>query len=277
MSGDTPEKAERPVPHPFDYVTRDQIQDLWGIGYTIVKRSRHIDPFHVPPEMVPQGRSYQWWHLVQDKAHFAGQSGALDRGWATVPASRHDGYFMPFGHVGPIEVGGLGLFEKSKHEVDQEKAAQVAAARKQVEGWSKRAAAHGISGSINIEGQTELGKADSRTSIKIGDPVFDITQTEIINNKTKSIETTTRFPPDMLRHASEVLAERDRLYEDLIRAWSKGYGSLLTDQHREIIKKYEAALEEDPAILRGPTLNALLLPIAVETVRAKLKEGKTDE
>jgi hypothetical protein len=44
-----------------------------------------------------------------------------------------------------------------------------------------------------------------------------------------------------------------------------------------VCRKYDAALKEDPDILKGPTFNALLLPIAVENVRAKLKEGKIDE
>lgn len=269
MSGE--EKVERPVPHPLDYITRDQIQDLWSIGYTILKRARHIDPFHVPPEMIPQGRAYQWWHLVQDKDLFDRRGS----GWAPVPASRHDGYFMPFGHVGPIEVGGLGLFEKPKFEVDQERAAQVAAAHKQVDDWRNRTGAHGISGSVTIEGQTKLGKADSRTSIDIGDPVFDVTQSESINRKTKTINTTVAFPKDMLQYAHHVFLERDRLYAALQVKWENGGD--YTPWEVEAIRKYNEALDEDPGILKGPTLNALLLPIAVENVRAILKEGKTDE
>jgi hypothetical protein len=252
---------ERPAPHPFDYVTRDQIQDLWSIGYTIVKRSRHIDPFHVPPEMVPQGRSYQWWHLVHDKVHFTGSSGERDLGWAPVPASRHDGYFMPFGTVGAIEVGGLGLFEKSKFEVDQEKAAQVKAAHKLVSDWSKQVAEDGFSGGYMIGG---VG-----ADVGGGEKVFK-------NTAAKTVDTTVRFPPDMLRHAAEVFAERDRLYADLQARWEANSGGH-EPWHRQVLAQYHAALAEDPGILKGPTFNALLLPIAVENVRNKLKEGKTDE
>jgi len=259
MTGHTPDKAERPVPHPFDYVTRDQIQDLWGIGYTIVKRSRHPDPFNVPPEMIPQGRSYQWWHLVHDKFHFD-RNGDGSSGWAPVPASRHDGYFMPFGTVGAIEVGGLGLFEKSKFEVDQEKAAQVKAAQQQVADWAKKAAAGGISGSVSFGG----------VDMDVGDGVLPFTDA-----KAKTIETTVQFPPDMLRHAAEVFAERDALYTDLINAWNNCLP--MTAENEEVVRKYNEALAEDPHILKGPTVNALLLPIAVANVRAKLKEGKTDE
>src|ERR1700743_1103749 len=101
-----------------EVVHRDVIEDLWSAGYTILPRARHPDPFFVPPELVPQGRAYQWWHLVPDKVFFRREAGAEPSGWAPVPASRHDGYFMPAGHVGDIEVNGLGLFEKSQFEVD---------------------------------------------------------------------------------------------------------------------------------------------------------------
>jgi hypothetical protein len=256
MTGE--KKGERPAPHPFDYVTRDQIQDLWGIGYTIVRRSRHVDPFHVPPEMVPQGRSYQWWHLVHDKFHFY-RDGDGSSEWAPVPASRHDGYFMPFGTVGPIEVGGLGLFEKSKFEVDQEKASQVKAAHKQVSDWAAQAAEHGISGSVSFGGVgMEVGE---------GEKVFK-------NTAAKTIETMIRVPKDMVPHMMAVFEERDRLYSELEKAVASGFPS---QGQIHILSQYHAALEEDPDLPKGPTFNALLMPHAVENVRKKLKEGKTDE
>jgi hypothetical protein len=244
---------ERPTPHPFDYVTRDQVQDLWGIGYTIVKRSRNIDPFHVPAEMIPQGRAYQWWHLVQDKMHFTGSN------WAPVPASRHDGYFMPFGTVGSIEVGGLGLFEKSKHEVDAAKAAQVKAAHMQVSDWAAQAAKDGISGSVSFGGiGMEVGE---------GEKVFK-------NTAAKTIETMIRVPKDIIPHMMAVFEERDRLYAELEKAVSSGFPN---QGQIHILSQYHAALEEDPDLPKGPTFNALLMPHAVENVRTKLKEGKTDE
>ena len=107
-----------------DIIDRGIIEDLWGEGYTILPRRRHADPFHVPPEMVPQSRSYQWMHLIHDKQLFWAPAGCTNA-WAPVPASRHDGYFMPAGHVGDIEVNGLGLFEKPKFEVDAERQANT--------------------------------------------------------------------------------------------------------------------------------------------------------
>ena len=157
-----------------EIITQDQIQDLWGCGFTIVARQRGADPFYVPQEMVPQGRSYQWWHLVHDKFHFHRDGGSS--GWSPVPASRHDGWFMPFGHVGDIEVGGLGLFEKSKIEVDQERAAQVVAAHKPVADWIDKNAALGLTGEVRF----------GDVAMDVDDPPKDI----FASSKSKTIETT---------------------------------------------------------------------------------------
>lgn len=169
-----------------EVISRDIIDDLWGAGYTILPRRRHPDPFHVPPEMVPQGRSYQWWHLVHDKVHFYREDGSS--GWAPVPASRHDGYFMPAGHVGDIEVNGLGLFEKSKYEVDQEHAANTASAHQAVHDW-KQMYGSVFSGEVSVGGE--------RTAI----------------GETKTYENTTAIPIDMVPHIDRILAERDKLIE----------------------------------------------------------------
>ena len=113
-----------------ELISREVIDDLWGAGYTILPRTRHPDPFFVPPEMVPQGRSYQWMHLIHDRFHIGTAKDHSDGGgWAPVPSSRHDGYFMPAGFIGDIEVNGLGLFEKPKFEVDAERAANIQKAK----------------------------------------------------------------------------------------------------------------------------------------------------
>lgn len=231
-----------------DIVGRDVIDDLWGAGYTILPRNRHPDPFFVPPEMVPATRSYQWWHLVHDKFHFERLPGNSS-GWSPVPASRHDGYFMPAGHVGDIEVSGLGLFEKSKVEVDAERAANHTKAQQQVDDWAAKAAANGITGQFKVGGQTqEVGTVE--------------------RHETKTIETTVALPPDMFMHMPEVFAERDRMYADLVDRWNAGLA--LTAQQVAIRTEYEAQLKENPGSPLGPSLNALLLPYAIENVRKKL-------
>ncbi len=239
-----------------DVVDRDIIEDLWGAGYTILPRRRHADPFHVPPEMVPQGRFYQWWHLVHDKFHFERPTGATPSGWAPVPASRHDGYFMPAGHVGDIEVNGLGLFEKSKFEADQELHAN---AQKAIDAAdpAKFFAGKGFSGSVTVGRQDEGGFAATKTDINV-DP------------KTKTVNTTVFIPKDMLLHMDRVFAERDALYADLVEKWNAGVE--LNEDQDAIRKRYEEALEEDPETPKGPTLNALLLPTAIENVRKRITE-----
>ena len=237
-----------------DVVSRDIIEDLWGAGYTILPRRRHADPFHVPQEMVPQGRSYQWWHLVHDKFHFERPDGATPSGWAPVPASRHDGYFMPAGHVGDIEVNGLGLFEKSKFEVDQELQAER---QKAIDAayQTKFFAGKGFSGSVTVGHQNQAGFVATRMDI---------------DKKSKTINTTVAIPKDMLPHMSAVFEERDALYNDLVEKWNTG--KELSDQEKAICEKYEEALAEDPETLKGPTLNALLMPTAIENVRKRITE-----
>lgn len=229
-----------------EVVSRDVIEDLWGEGYTIVPRSRHPDPFYVSPEMIPPGKAYQWWHLVHDKVHFVGK-------WAAVDASRHDGYFMPAGHVGNIEVQGMGLFEKSKSAVDAHHAEVQARSHKLVADWAEKAAADGLSGGFSVGGVgSEVGTHDA-----------------VKDYSAKTIETRVKLPPEMFQYAGKIFEERDRLYLELQDAWDKG-GGTLTDRQDLVLRQYDAALKADPTILKGPTLNALLLPYAIQNVRERL-------
>jgi hypothetical protein len=236
-----------------EIITQDQIQDLWGCGFTIVARKRGPDPFHVPQEMVPQGRSYQWWHLVHDKFHFDRPKDATPSGWAAVPASRHDGYFMPFGHTGDIEVNGLGLFEKSKVEVDQERAKNVVAAHKQVEDWIDKNAGLGLSGGVRI----------GDVGIDVGDQDRDI----FASSKSKTLETTVKIPKDMVPYMAAIFTERDRLKDEAV------VNDVVVDMN--IAAKLDAAAElAGPDAARWPILHAILLPIAIENVRKTLRAGE---
>lgn len=241
-----------------EIITQDQIQDLWGCGFTIVARRRHPDPFHVPQDMVPQGRSYQWWHLVHDKCHFGGPSSA----WAPVPASRHDGYFMPFGHVGDIEVGGLGLFEKSKVGVDQERAQQVADAMKPMQDWANNVKSLGFEGGAAIfdGGGRVVEKYDDETRISTIMPLKTME-----NHRSKTIESTVKIPSDMAQHMAAIFAERGRLCSDLVMEDRRLRPSAVTE-------KFYAAVDADKSLPWWPTLHAILLPIAIENVRKSLKQ-----
>lgn len=231
-----------------DVVSREVIDDLWGSGFTVIRRGMlHPDLFNVPQQIVPFGRSYQWWHLVHDRFHFSS-------GWAPVPASRHDGLFMPAGHVGDIEVNGLGLFEKSKVEVDQEKAAQIEAAKAPLKQWGDALQDSGFTGGARV-----VDQGGNETTF--GDP------DTFKRDDAKAIETTVGVPADLLPHMVELFKERDRLEATVV----KRDRSL---KPGDIATKFYAAVEADPAAPWWPTLRAILLPIAVQNVRKTLRSGE---
>lgn len=241
-----------------EIIGRELIDDLWGCGYTILPRTRHPDPFHVPPEMVPSTRSYQWMHLVHDRALFLGGNGIHSLGWSPVPASRHDGYFMPAGHVGDIEVSGLGLFEKPKFEVEAERQANIQKSQDAADP-AKFFAGKGFSGSVTVGHQDDTGYVATKTDIDIQ-----------VDKKTKTINTTVAIPKDMLPHMAEIFAERDRLAASLADRWNSD--CVLTSSEDDIRKRYFEAIDADPDLPKGPTLNALVLPLAINNIRSRIKE-----
>jgi hypothetical protein len=226
-----------------EIVSREIIDDLWGAGYTILPRARHPDPFFVPPEMVPQGRSYQWWHLVHDKVHYERPLGHTLSGWAAVPASRHDGYFMPAGFIGDIEVNGLGLFEKSKWEVEADRAEQTAKAKQMVDDWAKSTGAL-------FEGEFKIG--GERTEI----------------GATKTIENATKIPRELTPYIAQIFEERDRLANDFVYSSDRR-------EVEEIERKYMKAMGESATDSKWPTLHAIILPYAIENIRKRIAEEAT--
>lgn len=95
-------------------------------GKPIWRRMRddNTDQFFIDPALIPDGWHYEWkresvygW---EDKQH---QVRLHLNGWTEVPASRHDGIFMPPGFEGPIRREGqvlmeipLALHEEAKRE-----------------------------------------------------------------------------------------------------------------------------------------------------------------
>lgn len=79
------------------------------------KRTSVGDIFHIPPELIPDGWSYQWAAvsvvgnteiLLDQNLMFA------ENGWRPVPSDRYPGRFMPEGHKGNIVRGGQMLMER---------------------------------------------------------------------------------------------------------------------------------------------------------------------
>lgn len=69
------------------------------------------DRFYVSPEMIPDGWSYQFI-AVSVTGQTQNTTTFLNDGWTPVPASRHDGMYMPKGTDGPIIMDGQMLVER---------------------------------------------------------------------------------------------------------------------------------------------------------------------
>ena len=83
----------------------------------ILTRTRRsgIDPFDVPKNFLPAGWEYQWVAIASYGNKEVVRTMNLEfqqNGWRPVPASRHDGYFMPKGESGPVIVRDQMLVER---------------------------------------------------------------------------------------------------------------------------------------------------------------------
>lgn len=79
------------------------------------KRTSVGDIFHVPPELVPPGWTFQWVavSVVGNTEILMDQNLQMaENGWRPVPAERYPGRFMPAGHKGNIIRGGQMLMER---------------------------------------------------------------------------------------------------------------------------------------------------------------------
>lgn len=215
------------------------VRNLRDADFTIVHRARHPDPFNVPSEIVPQDKSYQWMHLVHDQAWYRSR-------WTLVPASRHDGYFMPAGFVGDIEVNGLGLFEKPKFEVEQARTAQVASAHKMVDDWKEKWGGQ-FSGEFTVGVQTDAGYVSETVRL----------------DGSKTIETITAVPREMVPYIDLIFKERDRLGKDF---------SEDGKETKWAVAPFEAHMKNYPDAPKWPTLNGILLPTAIDNVRKRIIE-----
>lgn len=91
------------------------------------------DRLKIEPDEIPEGMSYQW---VTSAIFGQPQPQRLARfqkqGWTPVPASRHDGKFMPKGYQGHIEVDGLMLHERPAEYTRQARLHEARKARDQI-------------------------------------------------------------------------------------------------------------------------------------------------
>jgi hypothetical protein len=121
-----------PPKTPLDYISRDQLQDMWGAGFTVIRRNTFgNDVYELADRVKRPGMARQW----------VARAEILDNlwpSWARVACEDYPGLFAPFGYVGPVEIGDLGLLECPQHRVEKAKQDQVAAAEKLVTDWQNK-------------------------------------------------------------------------------------------------------------------------------------------
>lgn len=231
---------------PLDYISRDQLQDMWGAGFTVIRRTTFgNDVYELADRVKRPGMARQWVDKQELDKFVSG-------GWFKVECQDYPGLFAPFGYVGPVQIGQLKLIECPQHRVDRAKQAQVDAANKLVTDWQQKWGGE-FSGSVTVAGQTELSKLDAVKTLQIG--------------STKTIENTTAIPKDMVPYIAQIFEERDRLADD----YTKGLG----EETAEEAQHFNAVMLEYPDAAKWPTLNAILLPKAIENVRKRITEEAT--
>jgi len=92
------------------------IRDAGIIAKTKKVRTRkglNFHKFYVDPNIIPSDMDYQWVAVeVLGQLQSHRRVGFEANGWEAVPASRHDGVFMPTGWKGEINIEGLVLMER---------------------------------------------------------------------------------------------------------------------------------------------------------------------
>lgn len=90
------------------------------------------DEFYIPPEMVPDGWTYEWKRrTVLGQEDPAYQVSLARMGWEEVPADRHP-QMMPAGHHSVINRKGMVLMERPKEITDEARRIENRKARNQV-------------------------------------------------------------------------------------------------------------------------------------------------
>ena len=227
---------------PFDYISHAQLQDMWGAGFTVIRRNTFgSDIYEAADKVKRPGMARQWVDIAEVDQFLA-------NGWRQIFNETYPGLFAPFGYVGPVEINKLFLFECPQHKVDKAKEAQVAAAHKLVTDWQDKYGGK-FSGTVTVGTQTKLGELDRVETMEVG---------------SKTIEDTTKIPRDMGPYIDRIFEERDRLADDYV----KGDGK----ETAWASASFEAHMMENPDAPKWPTLNAILLPQAIQNVRKRITE-----
>lgn len=103
-------------------------------GEQLTRRRTSIgDPYHVPPNEIPDGWSYQWNPVtILNEEVTRMQVMNYENGWRPVAPSRHPGRWTKPGASGDIIVEGLRLEERPEELTKEALAEDTAKARQQV-------------------------------------------------------------------------------------------------------------------------------------------------
>ena len=105
------DEIDRPK-SPLEYISNDQLQDMWGAGFTVIRRDTFgPDVYELADRVKRPGMARQWVDTA-DVEKFKAD------GWRQIYCEDYRGIFAPFGYLGPVEIGGLSLFECPQHKVD---------------------------------------------------------------------------------------------------------------------------------------------------------------
>lgn len=114
--------------------------------------------------------------------------------------------------------------------------------------WIDRATADGLTGEVTVGGQTKLGELYNVVRLEIGD---------------KTLEDASSIPVDMAHRTAEIFAERDRLANNHVFAM-KSMGA-----QSGYCQEWADWMDQHPDDPQWPALHKILLPKAIENVRAK--------
>lgn len=94
------------------------------------KRGGNVDRFFVPPEVIPEGWTYEWKREtllgMPDTAHMQNMSA---NGWSPVMAETHPGLFMPNDYKGPIRRDDMILMERPAELTEEARREEQQAAK----------------------------------------------------------------------------------------------------------------------------------------------------
>jgi len=181
-------RPRKQVREPVRETQRDDVRDqtgavvVQGRNGEILTRSRKegIDPFDVPLSFIPNGWGYQWNAVTTYGNSEVFQAQNLEfhqNGWRPVPAARHDGFFMPKGHSGPVIVRGQMLMERPMALTEEARDEQENLAKQQMRDRDAALMGGRVNARQAMRGGIEMGGRYRGTGgdIKVTvDPALDV-------------------------------------------------------------------------------------------------------